>query len=353
MTNKNQEFTFKPVVLDIEGTSLNEQDIKRLTHKLTGGVILFSRNFESRLQLKNLCQSIKQHAPDIVIFIDHEGGRVQRCKTDGFTHLPAMQKLGDLYQKNPWEGLQCAKAAGFILASELKACGVDFSYTPVLDLDYEKSEVIGNRAFAKDPNIASILAGALIDGLKQAGMPSCGKHFPGHGFVEADSHIAIPVDEREFQEIWKNDIVPYMLLLEKLDSVMPAHVIYKQVDESPAGFSSFWLQDVLRTRLAFEGIIFSDDLAMEGASVAGNVVQGANAALNAGCDMVLICNRPHMADELLAGLQYKKEFAQASQKRLNKIMPKAFECDFDWDKLQQNDLYIDSKSILIKNNLIA
>ncbi len=352
MINNSQSITFKPVVLDIEGVKLNQEDIKRITNKLTGGVILFSRNFESRTQLQELCKSIKQHTPDIIIFIDHEGGRVQRCKTDGFTHLPAMQKLGSLYENNPWEGIQSAKAAGFILASELKACGIDFSYTPVLDLDYGKSEVIGNRAFEKSPNITAVLAGALIDGLKLAGMPSCGKHFPGHGFVEADSHIAIPIDERDFQQIWKNDIVPYMLLLNKLDSIMPAHVIYKQVDESPAGFSSFWLQDVLRTRLEFDGIIFSDDLAMEGASVAGNVVQGAQSALNAGCDMVLICNRPHMTDELLAGLNYKKEFAQASQKRLNKIMPKPFRCDLDWNRLQQDDIYIDSKSILTKNSLI-
>jgi beta-N-acetylhexosaminidase len=263
-----------------------------------------------------------------------------------------MQKLGNLYHKNPWEGLQVAKAAGFILASELKACGVDFSYTPVLDLDYGKSEVIGNRAFSGDSHITAILAGALIDGLKLAGMASCGKHFPGHGFVEADSHTAIPVDERDFQQIWNNDIVPYMLLLQKLDSIMPAHIIYKQIAKEPAGFSSFWLQDVLRSRLEFDGIIFSDDLAMEGASVAGNVVQGAQAALSAGCDMVLICNKPDMADELLAGLQYKPEYAKASQHRLNKIMPTSFRCDLNWDKLQEDDLYIDSKSILIKHGLI-
>jgi beta-N-acetylhexosaminidase len=343
---------FKPVVLDIEGIELNADDIRRITHPLTGGVILFGRNFVSREQLTLLCTAIKKHAPDIIIFIDHEGGRVQRCKTDGFTHLPAMRKLGHLYEKNPFDGLQSAKAAGFILASELKACGIDFSYTPVLDLDYGASSVIGDRAFEKNPHLAGILSGSLIDGLKLAGMPSCGKHFPGHGFVAADSHIAIPIDERAFNEIWLNDIVPYMLIMSKLDSIMPAHVIYSQVDNQPAGFSTFWLQDVLRTRLGFDGIIFSDDLAMEGASVAGNVVQGANAALNAGCDMVLICNRPHMADELLAGLNYKIEHAQLSHKRLPKIQIHQFSHDLNWQALMQDDMYIDSRSILIKHDLI-
>ncbi len=343
---------FKPVVLDIEGTELNADDIRRITHPLTGGVILFGRNFASKVQLTLLCASIKKHAPHIIIFIDHEGGRVQRCKNDGFTHLPAMRKLGYLYEKNPFDGLQAAKAAGFILASELKACGVDFSYTPVLDLDYGASSVIGDRAFEQNPHLTGILAGSLIDGLKLAGMPSCGKHFPGHGFVTADSHIDIPIDERAFKDIWLQDIVPYMLIISKLDSIMPAHVIYKQVDTQPAGFSAFWLQDVLRMRLGFEGIIFSDDLAMEGASVAGNVVQGANAALTAGCDMVLICNRPHMADELLENLNYKIEHAQLSYKRLPKIQPYTFKYDLNWQHLMQDDLYIDSRSILIKHSLI-
>jgi beta-N-acetylhexosaminidase len=330
-------FSFRPVVLDIAGLTLNQEDIQRLTHQLTGGVILFARNFASRKQLQSLTQQIKFHAPHVIIFIDHEGGRVQRCKTDGFTHLPAMAALGKLYLQNPWYALQSAKACGYILASELRACGVDFSYTPILDLDYENSSVIGDRAFAKDAHIVAALAQNLMFGLKQAGMSNCGKHFPGHGFVVADSHIDIPIDEREFEQIWQQDILPYMLLIQSLDSIMPAHVIYNKIDKNPAGFSKFWLQDILRKKLGFNGIIFSDDLAMEGASVAGNVVQGAEAALNAGCDMVLICNKPNMADELLSGLKYAQEYAQKSLTRLDKITPKKF--DLSWEELQNSEIY--------------
>jgi len=345
-TNKN----FRPVVLDIEGLELNNQDIRRITHKLAGGVILFARNFSNRQQLQKLCADIKKAAPYIIIFIDHEGGRVQRCKNDGFTHLPAMRKLGYLYEDNPWNGIQATKACGYILASELRACGIDFSYTPVLDLDYSSSSVIGDRAFDSNPHITGILAAHLIEGLTLAGMPNCGKHFPGHGFVAADSHIDIPIDDREFKDIWDNDIVPYMLLLDNLDSIMPAHIIYEKVDKHPAGFSKFWLQDVLRTRLKFQGIIFSDDLAMEGASVAGNVVAGANAALDAGCDMVLICNRFDMADELLEGLEYKDEYANASIKRLDKILAKKF--NYSWDELMSEKHYVHSKELLKSFGLI-
>jgi beta-N-acetylhexosaminidase len=352
-TNKHHNNKFKPIVLDVAGLTLEQKDIERIIHPLVGGVILFGRNFDSRMQLTKLCTEIKQYSPNIVIFIDHEGGRVQRCKSDGFTHLPAMGKLGQLYAKEEWQGLQASKACGYVLASELRACGIDFSYTPVLDLDYGNSSIIGDRAFEQNPHLTAILASNLIDGLNLAGMPNCGKHFPGHGFVAADSHIDIPVDERSFDEIWRSDIVPYMFLMDKLDSIMPAHVIYSSVDKHPAGFSSFWLQDILRNKLGFNGIIFSDDLAMEGASVAGNVVQGAIAALDAGCDMVLICNRTDMADELLHGLSYDDKYANNSKQsanRLHKIQAKKF--DLNWQQLQKHAQYISAKQLLKSLNLI-
>ncbi|MES2537263.1 MAG: beta-N-acetylhexosaminidase [Pseudomonadota bacterium] len=290
-----------PVMLDVVGTSLTGEDIRRIRHPLTGGVILFARNYENRAQLTALTAAIHAARPGVLIAVDHEGGRVQRFKTDGFTRLPAMRRLGELWDRDVLEATRAATEIGYVLAAELRACGVDLSFTPVLDLDYGESGVIGDRAFHRDARVVTLLAKSFNHGLTLAGMANCGKHFPGHGFVKADSHVAIPVDERELEQILDEDAAPYGWLGMGLAGVMPAHVIYPKVDAHPAGFSKKWLT-ILREDMGFQGVIFSDDLSMEGASVAGSVIDGANAALAAGCDMVLICNSPDKADQLLAGL---------------------------------------------------
>lgn len=293
-----------PVMLDVVGTELDADDIRRLQHPMVGGVILFARNFVSSSQLKALTASI--HAvrqPPLLIAVDHEGGRVQRFR-EGFTRIPPMREFGKIWDKNPKRARQLAQEAGWILAAELRAHGIDFSFTPVLDMDYGESQVIGNRAFHKHTQAISELAQALVIGLKKGGMAAVGKHFPGHGYVQADSHVAIPVDERSFEEIETMDIEPFRRMIDAgIQAIMPAHVIYPKVDSLPAGFSKIWLQQVLRKHLGFNGMIFSDDLSMEGAVVAGDVTQRAMAALEAGCDMVLLCNRPDLADELLGNLQ--------------------------------------------------
>ncbi len=295
-----------PVMLDVVGTELAVDDIKRLQHPLVGGVILFARNFENCAQLSALTASI--HAvrqPPLLIAVDHEGGRVQRFR-DGFTKIPPMREFGKIWDKNRKQAKELAVEAGWILAAELRAHGVDFSFTPVLDMDYGDSLVIGDRAFHKDPQAINELAFSLMQGLKKGGMQAVGKHFPGHGFVVADSHVSIPIDEREFDQIAQNDMQPFRQMIDEgLAAIMPAHVIYPKVDDKPAGFSSKWLQKVLRERLGFQGVIFSDDLSMEGASVGGDVTTRSLAALNAGCDMVLLCNRPDLADELLDNLLWK------------------------------------------------
>ncbi|MGE5622507.1 MAG: beta-N-acetylhexosaminidase [Bacillota bacterium] len=326
-----------PVMLDVVGTALNDDDIRRIRHPLTGGVILFARNFQNRQQLCELTAAIHEARPGVLIAVDHEGGRVQRFKTDGFTRLPAMRKLGELWDRDVLEATRAATDVGFVLAAELRACGVDLSFTPVLDLDHGQSGVIGDRAFHRDPRVVTMLAKSLNHGLALAGMANCGKHFPGHGFAEADSHFAIPVDERELKEILADDAAPYGWLGLGLAAVMPAHVIYLKVDKNPAGFSKKWLS-MLRKDMGFDGVIFSDDLSMEGASVAGGVVDGAHAALSAGCDMVLICNSPDKADELLAGLKVKANAAaKASAARVAALVPQG--AAPDWESLQQDARY--------------
>lgn len=290
---------YGPLMVDVEGLTLTADDKRRLQHPLVGGVILFARNYKDPVQLSALTQEIADlRHPPLPITVDHEGGRVQRFR-EGFTRLPAMRVLGELFAQDPVASEEASEAVGLVLAAELRAHGVDFSFTPVLDLDWGRSGVIGDRSFSKDPQIVSRLAAALIRGLAKGGMGSCGKHFPGHGWVEADSHIAIPVDERSMAEI-EVDMQPYHELA--LDAVMPAHVIYPVLDERPAGFSPRWLEK-LRLECQFDGIIFSDDLSMEGASVAGSIVDRANAAWDAGCDVLLVCNKPDFVDELLAQWQ--------------------------------------------------
>ncbi len=326
-----------PVMLDVVGKSLSDDDLRRLHHPLTGGVILFARNYESRAQVTALCAAIHHARPGILIAVDHEGGRVQRFRSDGFTRLPAMRALGQLWDRDVLQSCKVATALGYVLAAELRACGVDLSFTPVLDLDYGPSEVIGDRAFHRDPRVVAMLAKSINHGLLQAGMANCGKHFPGHGFVAADSHIAIPVDERDPKDILKEDAAPYGWVGMSLSAVMPAHVIYPFFDSQPAGFSRKWLS-LLRDELGFEGVIFSDDLSMEGASVAGNVVQGAHAALSAGCDMVLVCNSPDKADQLLEGLDPTVALdAKRSAARIAALVPTS--PPKTWDELQADPVY--------------
>jgi beta-N-acetylhexosaminidase len=311
-----------PLIIDIAGLTLTKVDRERLKHPLVGGLILFARNWQDRPQLAALCRSIKNLRPDLLISVDHEGGRVQRFKTDGFTHLPPMRALGEIWlaepkaktQAGPLDATNAATACGYVLGAELRACGVDMSFTPVLDLDYGSSGVIGDRAFSRDPRVVSLLAKSLMQGLLQSGMANCGKHFPGHGFVKADSHTAIPIDRRSLKAILQDDAAPYRWLSTSMSSVMPAHVIYPKVDSRPAGFSSKWLNEILRGQMGFTGAIFSDDLSMAGARVLDgkqlSYTQAAVEALQAGCDMVLLCNQSvasgesggRAIDELIAGL---------------------------------------------------
>ncbi len=294
-----------PVMCDVAGHALDPAERARLTHPLVGGVILFSRNYRDPEQLAALCQDIHAlRSPHLLIGVDHEGGRVQRFRT-GFTVLPPMRTLGTLWDDHPQRARRLARDAGYVLAAELRAAGVDFSFAPVLDLDYGGSTVIGDRALHRNPQAVSELAHALVLGMQEAGMSAVGKHFPGHGYVAADSHVAVPVDERTLSDLEFADLLPFRQLIDLgLAGVMPAHVVYPRVDSQPAGFSHRWLSEILRGELGFEGVIFSDDLTMEGASVAGDVTARARVALAAGCDMVLVCNRPDLADQVLRHLAW-------------------------------------------------
>jgi len=289
-----------PVFLGIEGTALAAPDRERLLHPLAGGVILFSRNFEAPAQLKALTAAIRAlRTPALLVAVDHEGGRVQRFR-DGFTAIPPMRALGQWWDRDVAGAANEARRLGSTLAGELRAHGIDFSFTPVLDLDHGASAVIGDRAFHRNPNAVAHLAAALHDGLRAGGMAGVGKHFPGHGFIAADSHAETPVDERSFAEIAADDLVPFGALVHRgLEAVMPAHVVYPAVDRLPAGYSKKWLQEILRGRMGFDGLVFSDDLGMAGAEGAGDHVARAEASRTAGCDMVLACNDFAGIDQLL------------------------------------------------------
>ena len=308
-----------PVMIDLEGLSVSPIEAKKLANPLVGGLILFTRNFSNLEQLRGLVKEIRAINPACLIAVDHEGGRVQRFK-EGFTHLPPMKKLGQLYSKDPENALLLAKDMGWLMASELVCLDIDISFAPVLDRDHGISAVIGDRAFSDDLNVIQAVSAAFMKGMHEAGMANTGKHFPGHGAVEADSHFAIPIDNRTEAEIEREDMRVFgELAKEGLDAVMPAHVIYPCVDAHPAGFSEYWLQTVLRKRYAFDGVIFSDDLSMEGATVAGSFSERAIAALNAGCDMVLVCNNPSAADEVLATLE-SFAIAEDSSRRIASMM---------------------------------
>jgi beta-N-acetylhexosaminidase len=326
-----------PVMVDVAGFQLTAHEKQRLRHPLVGGVILFARNFDNRGQLSDLCRAIHAERDEpLLIAVDHEGGRVQRFRSDGFTPIPAMGVFGQIWMQDALKAMRLVTEAGYVLGAELRACGVDLSFTPVLDLDYGVSQVIGNRAFHRDPRVVAMLARGLIQGLMLAGMASCGKHFPGHGYVQADSHHEIPVDTREFDEIMQDDAAPYDWLGDMvLPSVMPAHVIYSRVDPQPAGFSRHWIQKVLRHDLAYDGVVFSDDLTMQGATVAGDILERAQAALGAGCDMVLVCNRPDLADDLLSRLMFTS--SAESIRRIGRLMPA--QSFMDWESLQASERY--------------
>lgn len=286
------------VMADIKGLEIDPVERDMLGHPDVGGVILFARNYESPEQLRRLTRSIREiRDPNLLIAVDHEGGRVQRFRS-GFTTIPSMGTLGRLHQAGG-DASALARAIGYLIANELATHGLDFSFTPVLDLDYGESTVIGDRAFSRDPEVVGLLADYLIQGLRANGVAAVGKHFPGHGYVRADSHLEVPIDERSMSEL-EQDIAPYRRVIPSgLAGLMPAHVIYPNIDEMPAGFSSRWLRDILRGELAFQGMIFSDDLSMEGACIAGDIEDRAWAALNAGCDIVLVCNAPDSAAKLL------------------------------------------------------
>jgi beta-N-acetylhexosaminidase len=290
-----------PVMLGIEGLELTATDRERLLHPRVGGVILFARNYAAPARLAVLTASIASlRTPRLLIAVDHEGGRVQRFR-DGFTPVPPMRALGELWDRDVAAAVHEATRLGWTIANELRGHGIDFSFAPVLDLDYGASTVIGDRAFHRNPNAAAHVAAALHDGLRAGGMPAVGKHFPGHGHVVADSHTDLPVDARDLATLIAEDLVPFAALCRQgLEGMMPAHVVYPAIDDQPAGYSRRWLQDILRERLGFDGMIFSDDLGMAGAEGAGDIVARADAALAAGCDMVLTCNDAAAADALLA-----------------------------------------------------
>lgn len=308
-----------PVMIDIEGPDIADADRDRLLHPATGGVILFARNFESPQQIYRLVRSIHElRSPHLLVAVDQEGGRVQRLR-DGFTLLPAAARYLAFAGGQLDQAKVAARELGWLMAAELRAVGIDFSFAPVLDLNFGVSSVIGDRAFGRTQEQVAQLAGAWMLGAREAGMISVGKHFPGHGGVAADSHLALPVDDRPADELTRQDLSPFRHLIDNgLEAVMPAHVVYPDCDSEPAGFSAYWLREVLRGQLQFTGAIFSDDLDMAAAAIGGGFAERAGAALAAGCDMVLVCNNPDGAGEVLDALgDYHDPVAHSRLARLH------------------------------------
>jgi len=317
-----------PVMIDVEGFTLTTTEKKNINHPNTGAVILFSRNYSSPEQIAKLISEIRTaRNGNILIAVDQEGGRVQRFQT-GFTRLPAAASFSD----SP----ELAESAGWLMAAELLALGVDFSFAPVLDVDCGISQIIGNRSFSQDPNLASQLASNFRKGMNSAGMAATGKHFPGHGAVALDSHLTLPVDERDLNTIREKDIQPFKQLIDEgLEAIMPAHVVYSQIDSLPAGFSQKWIQEILRSELKFNGVVFSDDLSMEGAASIGNFKQRAKLAIDAGCDMVLVCNNPAAAAEVLDSIPVSQN--ALIEQRLNAMQGKF---DLSREQLMQTDKWL-------------
>ena len=335
-----------PIMLDLRDKELAPDEAELLKHPLVGGVILFSRNYESPLQITELTSTIHElREPRLLVSVDHEGGKVQRFRS-GFSRLPACRIIGEQYDKDNTLGLDLARQTGWLMAVELLAVGVDFSFSPVLDLDKGICSVIGDRSFHREPEVVAALSKQYIRGMKKAGMMAVGKHFPGHGSVVEDSHHAIPVDNRRYADIQMDDMIAFERLIHAgIASLMPAHVIYSAIDNKPAGFSGRWLQDILRKQLDFQGVIFSDDISMAGAEVMGNYTERARAALAAGCDMVLICNNQVAAIEVLENLD--RSLNPASQVRLmrmhgkNKITHTELVKEPEWQRISNKITKLD------------
>tara|TARA_B110000305_G_C19440635_1_gene641622 strand:- start:390 stop:1403 length:1014 start_codon:yes stop_codon:yes gene_type:complete len=319
------------IMLDIEGFSLSIEDRALIKSKHVGGIILFSRNFKSREQLIDLCFEIKSIKPEILIATDQEGGRVQRFK-EGFSIIPSMQRLGDLVAHDVEGGLSLCRRVGWLMASEMIATGIDISFAPVLDLDKDTSSVIGDRSFSEQIDIVISSAKAFIFGMAEAGMASTGKHFPGHGGIEEDSHLVTPIDNRSLSDLESNDLIPYRELVEVLDGVMTAHITFPKIDASVVSFSSEWIQTVLRENLNFQGMVFSDDLTMKGADTAGNYTNKAKLSVNAGCDMILICNDRDGAKEIL------KFFEENNIPKSEKVYSMLMSNDVSWKDLEKTAL---------------
>lgn len=328
-----------PLMLDLEGLRLSAEERQLLADPLVGGVIFFARNYESQQQLTRLVSEIRSIRPKLLLAVDQEGGRVQRFR-EGFTRLPPMQRFLKHYRDDPARALALVTEAGWLMAAEILAMDIDFSFAPVLDVDDDHCSVIADRAFSDRPQEVSLLAGAFVAGMHEAGMAATGKHFPGHGAVTGDSHLVLPVDDRAWEAIAARDWLPFKSLSGELDAVMPAHIVFKQLDSQPVGFSKFWLQDKLRGELGFQGVIFSDDLSMEGATVGGDYGSRAELALSAGCDMVLVCNNRLGA---LAVLERLRALAPSISPRLARM---AMRRRWDWQTLEGLERWQSARSRL-------
>nr|VFK33238.1 MAG: beta-N-acetylhexosaminidase [Candidatus Kentron sp. MB]VFK76108.1 MAG: beta-N-acetylhexosaminidase [Candidatus Kentron sp. MB] len=329
-----------PIMFDLQGPELLAEERDLLQHPLAGGIILFDRNYRTPEQLTRLVADIRacQESP-LLVSVDHEGGNVQRFR-DPFTNLPVAARFGEIHDRDPVMACGLAERYGWIMAVELRAHNVDFSFAPVLDLGKGQSKVIGRRAFHGDPEVVAKLAKSFLRGVRRAGMAAVGKHFPGHGTVEADSHVDTPVDERTLDNIWSEDLIPFRQIIHAgLPAIMPAHVIYPEIDDKPAGFSSVWLRSVLRERLGFQGAIFSDDITMAGANIASKASDRAQAALDAGCDMVLVCNDRQGVQDILNELGEHHDVDQAGRATRLAQMHGHGQCHWDdllsWENYRQ------------------
>ena len=323
-------------MLDIEGTQLLQHERQLLQNPHVGGIILFARNIQSRQQLISLVKEIREVAGPILIAVDQEGGRVQRFQ-EGFTRLPAMQVLGDLVEQDNGQGLDLVRDVGWLMAAEVVACGLDISFAPILDVDRDTSSIIGDRAFSDQPRHVAKVAKAFIEGMGEAGMAATGKHFPGHGGIVADSHLEAPIDSRVLSELQHRDMLPFAELSGCLGAVMTAHITFPEVDAHSVGFSPFWLQQILRNQIGFQGVIFSDDLTMKGADIVGGYTEKARLALEAGCDMILVCNSPQGVLEVL---EYMQQLDVSGGERLAQMRAANF-CT--WQQLTEQARYTETK----------
>ncbi len=319
------------LMIDIEGPFLNQEDIELIGSPHVGGLILFERNFLDRNQITDLCFEIKSKKPEIIIAVDQEGGRVQRFKK-GFSQIPPMQRLGDLVSYDKHAGLDLCKNAGWLIASELIASGIDLSFSPVLDLDQDLSSIIGDRAFSDQIDIVIECARAFIFGMNEAGMACVGKHFPGHGSISEDSHLEKPIDRRALNEIENKDLIPFKELINNLDGIMTAHILFPDVDERITTFSKIWIKQILREQMKFEGMIFSDDLSMEGTNEFKSFYDKTKNAIISGCEMVLICNNREGAKDALKYFEENK--IEASEKIFSMLMAN----DVSWKDLEKNKI---------------